>query len=242
MPSDNQTLALQSLLGSGVGAGIGAGVGAGTAALLSKSENRKEEAKKWARKGAIGGAISGGLYPIARRGLHYGGSKYIEEQQQKALSSKDPLARLEMFKDIAQKRELIEGMDRPMPTGALIKRTARNAGIQSAAGVAKNRVGMGIRAGASGLASVIRKKMGKGNTDSQGDSKTASLAFSSRRMYEGDIEGLKQANDPFASKGQPPMEDPRERKARRLAELLKRAMPTGTGEGSASPTPKRGTP
>lgn len=245
----------RALVGSVVGSATGAGAGAALGAATAKPGERAQGAKTWARRGAITGAVSGALPSLFRGGQAATKSRYISEQQRhldslyESFSKLDAAGKANLFHDriypaeenLAQHMKQYESLLAPVPHLEVVRQATIGGGIGSSTQVAAAKIRDFVM---SRLQSRSAAPPTTSATTAIADAKTASQMSLLGVSTVARVTLTKSANDPLApDKGEPlPSETSPDRKARRIAELLKRSMPTGTAEGSASPTPKRGTP
>lgn len=236
IPKLLQDVAVGGLSGLAAGGAAGGLVGG---ALGEKGE-RKESALGGARRGAILGAKAGVLAPIARAGIATVLRSSIPRQAGQIAKLQDLLntkgisveEATHLIGKIQDAKNRLAGSTAALETYGRARPLAEGAALTAGS--------TSTMAGLQELGKRIKKiRQGKSSKE-----KTAS-----NELPNGYLQGLhvtlpKIANDPLSpEKGEPlATEIPSERRARRLAELLKRSVPTGTAEGSASPAPKRGTP
>lgn len=246
-------LLAQSLLSGATGAAVGGTVGAALGALTARRGERGEEAKKWGVRGAVGGGIGGLVGPGVRAGKAWLVGKAVlkNEHDLQALysaarSAPNPAARAELLFDrVPAQKEKLELIRRghtmllsPVPPLEAVRQATIGGAVGASVPLAVSRISDFLKARLSS-----RSASPPATSATQID-KSASRALTSHGHLPARVTLGKYANDPLApDKGEPlQYETAQDRKARRVAELLKRSMPTGTAEGSASPTPKRGTP
>ena len=245
----------RSLVGSVAGATAGAGTGALLGAATSRPGERTEGAKQWARRGAVYGGISGALRPIVKGGLTFAKGRYVAEQDrqiaklyeevgsiptaQKMKFVHDRILPVEANRDLHM--EQYQRMLAPTPYLEVARQATIGGGIGTSTRLTLAKLRDFV---VSRLQSRSASPPATSATAITPEEKTAHFSDYSSVALRPRVTLTKSANDPLApDKGEPlQYETSQDRKARRVAELLKRAMPTGTAEGSASPTPKRGTP
>jgi hypothetical protein len=226
-----------------IGGLSGGASSAGTAALLAALR---------AAPGERGSAARAAALPALRRGALLGSSTEalisvlgpkgvdaIVNSNRRKLSHPEhhrryvpPEFRGEIENDIS---ELLAMSDR------LRSRSAKTVGLDSGGLGASTELGLA-------LTKMLRERASRGkshsnsahtseNEDNRGkDASTSSTPLKSHVTVKSANVAIESGRDPDA------LEEPSAQKAKRLAELLRRAVPTSLAEGSASPTPKRGTP
>jgi hypothetical protein len=248
-------LLTQSLLGGATGAAVGGTVGAALGAATAKPGQRGEEAKKWGKRGLIGGGLGGLVAPSLRSGRAYLVGKAVlknehdlEQLYSAARGASSFGERLDLLDRVQAQRQKVEALGAahqallaPVPNLEVARQATIGGGVGASVPIAVSRLTDFLKAR---LHSRSASPPATSATSVTPEEKTASRALTVRGHLPGRVTLGKYANDPLApDKGEPlQYETTQDRKARRVAELLKRSMPTGTAEGSASPTPKRGTP
>lgn len=213
--------ALAGATGGALGGGAaGALVGAVRA---PEGESRRQHAVQGARSGALGGAVLGGAsmaVPTVMANLLGARADQMsaERQAAQALGYQDP--------DFDRAAEALAALrDRLLemiPPGAL---DAARAGAVGAAGA---RAATEARRLAVERLRQLMPQKGHGSVAPEG------------RVPYGGVNGA--AKTGMVSTTSAPEDSPHDQRARRLAELLKRAVPTTSAGGSTAPTPPRGTP
>ena len=210
-------------LSGAVGGALGGGAAGATIGALRapEGEDRKQYALSGARKGALGGAALGGsmmaVPPVLANLLEMRANQMDAQRQAAvALGYQDP-AFDNMVDALVSLRDRLREV---IPAGAL---GALGAG---AAGAASSRVGSEVSRQVAGR---LRQKMFPKDR--------GAVAAESPIAY-GDGEAAKTGTAGVAA----PEDSPQEQRTRRLAELLKKVVPTTSAGGSTAPTSPRGTP
>lgn len=232
MQPDLPTVALRTLTGALGGAAGGAGAGAAIGAYRAGEDERREGARQGALRGAAGGALAGASHTLLPLTL----AQVADALKARTLSGMrsggmdaDGAARAAA---LAQALEKL----REHATGSIPGSAMRAAGAGALEGASSAAMDAAFDYGRS----FLRRKMGY---DLPGAG-TQGLAQAAVPMYEETSTEEKAGSlDPTApTKAEMPEDSPLEQKHRRLAELLKKVVPTSSAGGSASPTPPRGTP
>ena len=246
-------LLAQSLIGGATGAASGATVGALMGAATAEKGHRKAKAKQLALKGARSGAVAGSVMPLARAArltLTKGRLKLNEgfkDDLDKAYVAMPPGEERMKFthdriapvvKTIRNLQKQHEMLLAPVPHLEIVRQGTIGGGLGTATTLTAAKIRDFVMSRLQSRSAAPPATSATSTSDEDKTASSNSLVVTSR------VTLTKSANDPLApDKGEPlQSETAQSRKARRIAELLKRSMPTGTAEGSASPSPKRGTP
>jgi len=251
-------LLTQSLLHGATGAAVGGTVGAALGAATARSGQRREEAKRWGKRGLIAGGLGGLVSPSLRAGKAFLVGKAVHKAEHElapmysriraSVDLNDPevvtlqdriIPPMQRKLDVLKKEH--QALLSPVPALEVVRQGTIGGGVGASVPLAVSRISDFLKAR---LSSRSASPPSTSATAVTPEEKTASRMLTSRGHSPARVTLGKYANDPLApDKGEPlQYETAQDRKARRVAELLKKSMPTGTAEGSASPTPKRGTP
>lgn len=218
-----QDLLSRSLSGAAGGALGGGAAGAAIGAWNAPPEERRQGALAGARKGALGGAALGAtamsLPPLTARLLQMRIDPMELERQVALAAGYD--ANPAFDKAIKALSDLRDKLQAVAPTSAAGAFGAGAVGAASSAAGSE-----GARRAAGGLRQkMFPKKPGADAPPAENESRESTSP---------------QKN---ATIGPVPLEDnPQDQRTRRVAELLKKMVPTSSAGGSAAPTPPRGTP
>jgi len=248
----------RSLLSGATGAVVGGTVGAALGAATAKPEQRKEQAKKWGVRGAVSGGLGGLVSPAYRAAQGHFVGKLVSNTEKElaalgtAFEAAGSAGDLDMATQLVERmpalsKQLVEAQKQhqallvPVPPLEVARQATIGGGLGASVPLAVSRISDFLKARLSSRSASPPSTSATAVTPAE---KTASRMLTSRGHSAARVTLGKYANDPLApDKGEPlQYETAQDRKARRVAELLKKSMPTGTAEGSASPTPKRGTP
>lgn len=178
-------------------------------------------AKRGARRGALGGGITGGLLggvlPLSSNALDARKDVLLKLMGKDEILPKDVMA---LGKYVQQMEELRDMVAQATPSvSGTFTGAAKGTAVSALGGAAAGHV-----------AGRLRQKMFPNKKHDVASDRTSAYDADEAPEKSGAVHMV------------PPEDNPQDQRSRRIAELLKKAVPTSSAGGSASPTPPRGTP